>query len=110
MSRFCTAIDDEGQPCPWRARPGQDFCAGHSPDLYIRRRCLYWNERGEACAGIALRGQDHCFAHSPRNHRAHTPPTPQQPRTRRQRAQAKRLRFRQMPQSQTDLQQVQPWQ
>ena len=108
MPRFCTAID-RGQRCTRRARPGQPFCAGHHPHTFDPRPCLFFNERGEPCRAIALRGQDHCSAHSPRNRRAKRPATPLVPRTRRQKAQAKWLLFRGMPQSQTGLPETLPW-
>ncbi|HKO10698.1 MAG TPA: hypothetical protein VJV22_01925, partial [Acidobacteriaceae bacterium] len=69
----------------YRALPGTQFCAGHSPD-WDYRPCLYFNRRGRPCRGSALRGQDHCFSHSKRNRRATRPPIPLVPRTRRRKA------------------------
>ncbi len=108
MPRLCTAIHD-GQPCTYRARPGQLFCAGHNPRTFVTRPCHYFNRRGRPCANTAILGHDHCFTHSPRNRRAKRPSVPLVPRTRRQRAQAKSFGFRQMPQPPTTVPEVPQW-
>lgn len=84
MSRFCTALLEDGQPCSCRALPGRNFCLGHLPDTsYVFRRCQYFSRKGQPCRGVPIRGQDHCFTHSPRNRRAERPPIPLRPRTQR---------------------------
>jgi hypothetical protein len=107
MPRFCTALH-QGQPCTFRALPGQAFCYGHHPDPVESRQCEFFNRKGQRCRSTTLRGQSCCFTHSLRNRRATHPPIPLVPRTRRQRAQAKWLIFINLPQSKMTLLELQP--
>jgi hypothetical protein len=107
MPRFCTALN-EGQPCTFRALPGQLFCYGHHPNPIEPRQCAYFNRKGQRCRSITLRGQDCCFTHSPRNRRATSPAIPLVPRTRRQKAQARWLIFSNLPQSKMALLELLP--
>lgn len=84
MPRFCTALVD-GEPCDYRARPGQRFCYGHSPAAARPfPRCRFLNHQGEPCRSSPIHAQDFCFAHSPRNRRRRDRPTPQVARTRKE--------------------------
>jgi hypothetical protein len=102
MPRFCTALE-EGQPCATRALPGQRFCYGHHPKPPAVHQCEYFNQNGQRCRCSTLRGQSHCFSHSPRNRRANRPATPIIPRTRSQKARARWLIFKNLPQWQMGL-------
>ena len=78
MPRFCTALH-QGQPCTFRALPGQAFCYGHHPDPVESRQCEFFNRKGQRCRSTTLRGQSCCFTHSLATAAPHTPLSPWSP-------------------------------
>ena len=109
MPRFCTALH-QGQPCTFRALPGQALLLRPPPRARVEtRQCEFFNRKGQRCRSTtpcAARAAASLIARA--TAAPHAPLSPLVPRTRRQRAQAKWLIFINLPQSKMTLLELQP--